>query len=165
MRKTGAERIFGHSYGGLIGMHVALRHDVATLVVYEPGVNIGGSFDGSWLPQFTRLLEAGRHNAAMAAFLKRTRLAPIGDAPMFAYRALAFLLLHGSDGADTKAMMGTTSAEVGEIVRLDSDGARYAAIKSPTLLLGEEGPAYLHGCSSGIGAHPAVRQIYGLAWS
>lgn len=141
MQHTGAERIFGHSYGGLIAMHLALRRDVAALVVYEPNISIDGSIDGSWLPQFTRLLDAGRPQAAMATFLKRTRLAPIGDAPMIAFRGLAFLLLHG---ADTRAMMATTSAEVGEVVRLDSDGTRYAAITSPALLLGGgKSPSYL----------------------
>jgi pimeloyl-ACP methyl ester carboxylesterase len=144
MQHTGAERIFGHSYGGLVGLHVALQRDVAALVVYEPGVSIHGSFDGSWLPEFAQLLQSGRHNAAMATFLKRTRLAPVGDAPMIAFRALAFLLLHGADGADTRAMMATTSGEIGEVVRLDSDGSRYAAINSPTLLLGGgKSPSYL----------------------
>jgi pimeloyl-ACP methyl ester carboxylesterase len=69
MQHTGAERIFGHSCGGLVGLHVALRRDVAALVVYEPGVSIHGSFDGSWLPEFAQLLRSGRHNAAVATFL------------------------------------------------------------------------------------------------
>ncbi|GAA5194683.1 alpha/beta hydrolase [Rugosimonospora acidiphila] len=141
---TRSEAVFGHSYGGLVGLHLALRHELAALVVYEPGVSIGGSFDGRWLPEYTRLLGAGRHNAAMATFLKRTRLAPIGDVPMPVFRALAHLLLHGSDGAETRALMATTPAEVGEVVRLDSDGGRYARITSPTLLLGgDRTPVYL----------------------
>lgn len=136
MEATGAGSVFGHSFGGLIALHLALRRPLASLIVYEPGVSIDGSFDARWLPELTRLVQAGKHNAAMAMFLKRTRLAPVGDAPMFVFRALAFLLLHGSDGADTRAMMSTTPAEIGEIVRLDSDGSRYARIGSRTLLLG-----------------------------
>jgi pimeloyl-ACP methyl ester carboxylesterase len=144
VERTRSETIFGHSYGGLVGLHLALRRSVAALVVYEPGVSIGGSFEGGWLPAFTRLLDEGRHNAAMATFLKYTRLAPIGDAPMLVFRALAYLLLHGSDGRDTRAMMATTPAEVGEVIRLDSDGSRYAQIRSPTLLLGgSKTPTYI----------------------
>jgi pimeloyl-ACP methyl ester carboxylesterase len=143
---TGSDLAFGHSFGGLVGLHLALWRSIGGLVVYEPAVSIGGSFDGSWFPAFRRLLATGRHNAAMATFLKGTRLVPIGDAPMFAFRALAFLLLHGADGADARAMMGSSPAEFAEILALDSDGRRYAAIRTPTLLLGgERTPTYLTG--------------------
>lgn len=146
LEHTEAQLVFGHSYGGLVGLHLALRHPLEKVAVYEPGVSILGSFDGTWLPDFTRLLHAGRHNAAMALFLKRTRLAPLGNAPMVMFRALAYLLLHGADGPDTRAMMATTPAEIGEIIRLDSDGSRYTAIDSPTLLLGgSKTPSYLTG--------------------
>lgn len=144
LTRTEAQMVFGHSYGGLVALHLALITKVGALALYEPGVSINGSFDGSWLSEFTGLLGGGRHGAAMALFLKRTRLAPIGDAPMFVFRALAFLLLHGSDGADTKAMMATTPAEIAEVIRLDSDGSRYGEIKGRTLLLGgSKTPCYL----------------------
>ncbi|MFI5958432.1 alpha/beta fold hydrolase [Cryptosporangium sp. NPDC051539] len=136
MRETGSDLLFGHSHGGLVALHLALWRPVDALVVYEPAVSIGGSFDVDWLPTFQRHLALGQHGAAMATFLKGTRLVPIGDAPYFVYRALAHLLLRGADGAETRAMMPTTPAEIAEIARLDSDGRRYASIQSPTLLLG-----------------------------
>ncbi|SHM98097.1 alpha/beta fold hydrolase [Cryptosporangium aurantiacum] len=136
LRETGSNLLFGHSHGGLVALHLALWRPVDALVVYEPVVSIGGSFDASWLPEFRRQLATGRHAAAMATFLKGTRMVPLGDAPMFVYRGLAYLLLHGADAAETRAMMSATPAEVAEIARLDSDGRRYAGIRSPTLLLG-----------------------------
>ncbi|WP_214416193.1 alpha/beta fold hydrolase [Sphaerisporangium fuscum] len=146
MERTGSHLVFGHSYGGLVALHLGLRKKVAALMVYEPGVSIEGSFDARWLPSFTRSLQEGRHTSAMATFLKGTRLAPIGDAPAPVFRALAFLLLHGGEGRDTRAMMATTPREIGEIARLDSDGTRYAGVASPTLLMGgEKSPAYLTG--------------------
>jgi pimeloyl-ACP methyl ester carboxylesterase len=144
MDRTGSQMIFGHSYGGLIALHVGLRRKVSALMAYEPGVSIGRGFPSSWLPSFTRLLDEGKHTAAMTTFLKATRLAPVGDAPTPVFRALAFLLLRGADGRETRAMMPTTPAEMSEIFRLDSDGSRYAGVDSPTLLLGgEKTPAYL----------------------
>jgi pimeloyl-ACP methyl ester carboxylesterase len=125
-------------------MHAALRRPPAALAVFDPGVSIGGSIPAGWLPRFTELVERRKYNAAMAMFLRDSRLTPLGNAPNLVYRALAFMLLHGSDGADTKAMMPTTPRELGEVVRLDSDGSRYAGITCPTLLLGGgETPAYL----------------------
>ncbi|GAA4240866.1 hypothetical protein GCM10022254_67340 [Actinomadura meridiana] len=159
MEHTGSSLVFGHSYGGLVALHLGLRKKVAALVVYEPGVSIGGSFPAGWLPSFTHLLREGRHVAAMATFLKGTRLAPIGDAPMLVFRALAFLLLRGTDGPDTRALMATTPAEIAEIVRLDSEGTRYAGVAPPTLLIGgEKSPAYLTGVLSRLaGVMPDAR--------
>jgi pimeloyl-ACP methyl ester carboxylesterase len=143
---TGSELVFGHSHGGLVGLHLALWRTISGLVVYEPAVSIAGSFDGSWFPQFRRLLAQGREGAAMATFMKGTRLVPIGDAPLFVFRAIAFLMLRGADGAETRAMMGTTPAEIAEVLALDSDGRRYGAIRTPTLLLGgTKTPDYLTG--------------------
>ncbi|WP_433219429.1 alpha/beta fold hydrolase [Dactylosporangium sp. CS-047395] len=141
---TGSELLFGHSYGGLIALHTVLRRPFSKLAAYDPGVSLDGSFDLTWLPDFARLLAAGRPHAAMATFTKRTGLVPIPPAPLAVHYGLAYLLLRGKDGADTLAMMPTTPGEIGEIARLDSDGSRYAAITTPTLLLtGTKVPAYI----------------------
>ncbi|WP_424536879.1 alpha/beta fold hydrolase [Sphaerisporangium viridialbum] len=142
--QTRSERVFGHSYGGLVALRLGLRHRVAALAVYEPAVSIRGSFDGSWVPTFTRLLNDGKQLAAMTTFMKHSRLVPIENAPMIVFRGLAFMLLHGSDGAETRAMMHTTPAELQESIRSDSDGAHYSQLSSPTLLLGgSRSPSYL----------------------
>jgi pimeloyl-ACP methyl ester carboxylesterase len=146
MAHTGADRLFGHSYGGLVALHVALRRPVRSLVVYEPGVNLHSRFDTSFLPEFTRRVRAGQRVRPMALFLKRLGLLPFGDAPGIVYTAIALLMLApGKEGADTRAMMPTTPAELGEVARLDSDGSRYGAIQSPTLVLAgaQSLPAYL----------------------
>ncbi|BCY10550.1 alpha/beta fold hydrolase [Actinoplanes sp. L3-i22] len=140
----GATWLFGHSYGGLIALHAAIARPPAALAVFDPGVSLRGSFPAGWLPRFTELVEQGKQTAAMTTFLRGTGLAPLGNAPGPVYRALAFMLLRGSDGPDTRAMMATTPREIGEVLRLDSDGSRYAAISCPTLLLGgSQTPPYL----------------------
>jgi pimeloyl-ACP methyl ester carboxylesterase len=144
LRHTGARAVFGHSYGGLVALHVGLRQPLDALIAYEPGVSIDGSFDGSWLGAFTRQLGKGRLVAAMATFFKGTNLLPFRAAPLL--WAVSFLIVHGPRGRETREMMPTTPGEIGEIVRLDSDGSRYAGIASRTLLLGgAKSPGYLTG--------------------
>jgi len=144
MEHTGARMVFGHSYGGLVALHVGMRRPVDALVAYEPAVSIDGSFDSSWLSTFTRQLDAGRPTAAMATFLHGVDLLPFRAKPLL--WATALLMLRGAGGRETRAMMPTTPAEIGEIARLDSDGSRYAGIASLTLLLGgAKSPAYLTG--------------------
>jgi pimeloyl-ACP methyl ester carboxylesterase len=144
MEHTGARVVFGHSYGGLIALHVGLRQPLDALIAYEPGVSIGGSFDASWLDVFRQQLGDGRKVAAMATFLKGTDLLPFRAGPLL--WAISLLMLRGSGGRETREMMPTTPAEIGEVARLDSDGSRYAGIASRTLLLGgEKSPAYLTG--------------------
>jgi pimeloyl-ACP methyl ester carboxylesterase len=144
MEHTGSRVVFGHSYGGLIALHVGLRRPLDALIAYEPGVSIDGSFDTSWLGDFSTELGRGRHVAAMTTFLKGTRLLPFTATPLL--WATSLLMLRGTGGRETRDMMPTTPAEIGEIARLDSDGSRYAGIAARALLLGgEKSPAYLTG--------------------
>ena len=166
MAYTGADTVFGHSYGGLVCLHVALRQPVRSLVVYEPGVNLHGRIDTSFLPEFTRRVEAGQRIRPMALFLKRVGLLPFGNAPV--YTAIAALMLAGgTEGAEMRAMMPTTPAEIGEVARLASDGSRYRAIRSPTLVLAgaRSRPAVLPSiCEELAGLIPGARyeRIAGL---
>jgi pimeloyl-ACP methyl ester carboxylesterase len=90
---TNSDAVFGHSYGGLIGLRLALRRDLRRLAVYEPGVSLNGGFDRSWLPEFDRLFSRGRRVAAMTVFLRRSGIVPIGYPPAFVFRLLATALL------------------------------------------------------------------------
>lgn len=146
LRDTGATRVFGHSYGGLIALQCArVSSELERIAVYEPGVSINGSFDASWLPRFRRELSRGRQATAMAVFLRGTRLLPF-MLPMRLMVPFASVMLTGASGREMRDMMHTTPGEIAEIVRYDSDGASYADISIPVLLLGgAKSPDYLTG--------------------
>lgn len=142
---TGSERLFGHSYGGLAALHVALMgYPLQKLAVYEPGVSIKGSFPRDWVPAFEASYAHGDLVHALGLFLRGTRLNPICTLPLPLVKLLARLLLSGSNGAENAALMATYRAEIHEVMRLDSDGSRYGAIGVPTLLLaGANSPDWL----------------------
>jgi pimeloyl-ACP methyl ester carboxylesterase len=143
-----AHLVFGHSYGGLVALQSARTdRSLDRLAVYEPGVSLNGSFDLSFLPDFERLLAAGRRARAMALFLHRTRLTPLPDStPRLVFLALAALMVNGKSGAEMRDLMPTTPAELTEVARYDSDGATYARVTAKTLLLGgTKTPTYLTG--------------------
>jgi pimeloyl-ACP methyl ester carboxylesterase len=142
---TGSTMLFGHSYGGLVALHVGLEQRLSLLSAYEPGVMIGARFGAGWLPEFTRLVAAGRPVAATTVFLRGAGLVPLPEStPAVAFGMLALLLMRGPNGAENRTLLPTVPAELAEIARLESDGSRYAAVDSPTVLLGgSKSPEYV----------------------
>ena len=76
--ETGSRQLFGHSFGGLIALHVALRHDLDRLIAYEPAISVNGSIPTGWMPRYAELLAAGRDARAMVHFLHGLDLMPSG---------------------------------------------------------------------------------------
>jgi pimeloyl-ACP methyl ester carboxylesterase len=141
---TGSNLVLGHSYGGVIAMRLAMRRPLASLVVYEPALSVNGSIDLSFLPTVVDLIARRRLGTAMGRWITGLGLQPFGRAPQVLYTALGWLMLHTRDGADERATFRTAPAEAVQIQRLDSDGSEYAAITTPTLLLGGgSSPDYL----------------------
>jgi pimeloyl-ACP methyl ester carboxylesterase len=139
--ETGARQIVGHSYGGLIALHVALRRDLERLVLFEPAVSLAGAIDLSWLDEYDSLLAVGRPAAAYSHFLTRMEFMP--NTPIGV--PLMYLMLHlRRDGREMRDMLPTITPELREVAALDSDGSRYASVTTPTLLLGGgRSPGYL----------------------
>lgn len=141
--QTRSAELFGHSFGGLVALHVGLRRELNRLIAYEPGVSIGGSVPFGWLDRFERLLGRGRTATAAVEFLGGLDLLPRGP------HMVALFWLTGRltvDGKELRAVLPTVAAETRASLATDSDGTRYAAITAPTLLLGGgRSPAFIRG--------------------
>jgi pimeloyl-ACP methyl ester carboxylesterase len=143
---TGARTVFGHSFGGLVGLEGALRGlPIDRLAVYEPAVSIDGGITDDWIPELEHATADGRVAEAVSALLTGLDLAgPLTQAPPRLRTVLARAGLRGELLADATALLATVAAEVRVAAALDSSGARYAGVRADTLLMsGERGPAYL----------------------
>jgi len=145
MAATGATNMLGHSYGGFIALQAARAEPlIRKLIAYEPSVSLNGSFDLSWLPEFEAAFHSGKNLKATVIFLRKAKLSVVSTWPTPVLYALAGLLLSGPSGREMLSLMPTTSAEIREVQRADTDGAEYRAISASTLLLGgEKGAAAL----------------------
>jgi pimeloyl-ACP methyl ester carboxylesterase len=159
MAATGANNIFGHSYGGFIALQAA-RDDprIRKLVAYEPSVSINGSFDLSWLPVFDAAFNSGKVVKATVIFLKRSKLSVVSFWPTPVLYALSALLLSGKSGREMRSLMPNTSAEIREVQRAESDGSEFRAISADTLLLGGE-----KGAAAILQVLPELQKIIPLA--
>lgn len=135
---TGAERVFGHSYGGLAVLQTARR--TATfrqIAVYEPGVLLDGSASPAWLDSYRELLARADTQGAFATMVKHAGFAPrpLAATPLLGLRVILQLGVRGQEWLRTEALLETNLAE--QEAQLAARGiVSYAEIGSSTLLIG-----------------------------
>jgi pimeloyl-ACP methyl ester carboxylesterase len=143
LEETKSRQVFGHSYGGLIALHVALWTALDRVIVYEPATSIDGSLPHDWVPRYEELLGQGHDARAMVHFLHALDMMPSGPAMVGVAWAMQRLT---AEGRATREVLPTVPAEFHVAREFDSDGSRYSGITAPTLLLGGgRSPAYLQG--------------------
>ena len=147
MAHTGATMVFGHSFGGLVGLELALRPPVTMtrLAVYEPAVSIGGAFSNDWLPELDLAVADGRTVDAVISVMRGLELiGSLKHVPLRMQRVMAKVIMRGEMHEDMRALLPTVHGEVAIATGLDSSGDRYAGVDVDTLLItGERGPTYL----------------------
>lgn len=142
LRATGAERVFGHSGGGLYALEAARVLPVRWLAVYDPPVVLGRLMSLDWMSELVRAVEAHRPARAFALLARGLQLAP--RLPVWLLAAGSWLVMRGSEGRKMAALVETLPADFAVLQEIGSDIARYAAVRCPTLLMdGAKSPAYL----------------------
>jgi pimeloyl-ACP methyl ester carboxylesterase len=137
---TGAAAVFGHSYGGLIALEAARQSAAfSDVVVYEPGVSIGGSVRVDWIPRYRERLSAGDTWGAFASMVRDSGAAPaaVGKLPLWCVRLILRLAIKRRRWREMEPLLEANLAEHEQIARLDAATVdRYASIKARVLLLG-----------------------------
>jgi pimeloyl-ACP methyl ester carboxylesterase len=136
--ETGAERVFGHSYGGLVALQTARRTAAFRQVaVYEPAVALDSSPAPAWLDPYRELLGYGDTRGAFATMVKHAGFAPraLAAMPLAGVGLVLRAGIRGREWQRTEALLEANLAE--QQAQLDAPGiAGYAEIESPTLLIG-----------------------------
>ena len=139
--ETGAERAFGHSYGGFAALQTARRAAVfAQVAVYEPAVVLDGTPAPPWLDPYRELLARGDTRGAFATMVKHAGFAPpaLAAVPLAGVRLVLRAGIRGREWQRTEALLETNLAE--QQAQFDAAGiAGYAEIQSQTLLIGGSG--------------------------
>jgi pimeloyl-ACP methyl ester carboxylesterase len=127
--------LFGHSYGGLVTLGLALRRPPAAFILYEPPVPLHGPVGGDAIAPYEELVADGDFEKALAFGLRNFLRMP--DEAIEAFRASPVWAARAS-------MAPTWARELRAIDGFGDDLDRFARITSPTLLVtGELSPPVL----------------------
>jgi pimeloyl-ACP methyl ester carboxylesterase len=138
--RTQAGIVFGHSFGGLVALETARRSVAFTdVIVYEPGVSIGGSIPVGWMAPYQHRLVAGDRRGAFATMVRAAGAAPpvIERLPLWCLTLILRASIRGSEWRRTDSLLEVSLTEHGQVAAVDDGSAdRFRAIAARTLLLG-----------------------------
>jgi pimeloyl-ACP methyl ester carboxylesterase len=137
---TGADAVFGHSFGGLVALETARRTDAFSKVaVYEPGVSLGGSIPLSWLTRYRELLAAGDRRGAFAEMVRHGGFAPsfLTRLPLWYVKLVLRLAIRDHRWREIEPLLESSLVEHEVVAQLDDDNLeRFRSITAHVLLLG-----------------------------
>lgn len=146
VREVGARSVFGHSFGGLVALEASARGAIdVPLVLYEPGVSIGGSMPDGWIARYNDLIADGHPRAAFAHFVSESGGAPaiVRYLPNW-YLRLVLALMMRRAWPDIEPLLEANADEHRLVASCDDHVDIYRRIRRPVRLLGgSKSPATL----------------------
>jgi pimeloyl-ACP methyl ester carboxylesterase len=136
---TGASRVFGHSYGGLVALETAKRTStLARLAVYEPGVSVHGSIVTGWMPEYSRRLARGDSRGAFAVFVRGSGHAPamVTKLPLGYLKLVLRFAIRPAQWQRIEPLLAANLTEHNQVRRLDGIACSYQQLDAHVLLLG-----------------------------
>lgn len=135
-RQTGAEVLFGHSFGGLVALEAARDNPgIRKLAVYEPGVSIARSIPVDWMPAYADYLASGRELDAFVEFVVGMGPAMMKRLPRWLLTRMLRASLRGDSWGRMAPMLPANLAEHREVARLDDSYQNYREIPAEALLM------------------------------
>jgi pimeloyl-ACP methyl ester carboxylesterase len=135
--------VIGHSYGGAVALEaarIANAGQIGRLVLYEPGVGLGGLIPTATIDRLQELVDDGQLEEALDLIIEQLDVAGIvrSDA------AQAVPLANRPRRPDALIELArTVPREIRAVDTLDTDLTRYASIEIPILMLvGASSPSW-----------------------
>ncbi len=138
--------IFGHSFGGVVALNVALNYPVKKVAVFEPAVSGNNSLPTSWLPKFEKQLRAQDHIGAMITMIKGLQMASFLKYIPNTLLKMVFRKMAPKNPTwdEDKLLLPMLANEVKAGIAIDNDASRYGSINCLVLLLGgSKSPKFL----------------------
>jgi pimeloyl-ACP methyl ester carboxylesterase len=133
---TGAQFLFGHSYGGLIALEAARTSRVfRRLAVYEPGVSVAGSIDLEWTLAYERRLAQAKPLDAFAIFSVGAGPRRARSLPVWLMKLLAPVFIGAADRRRMFDLLPANLLEHQVIARLDSSYPGYRNVQAEVLVM------------------------------
>jgi pimeloyl-ACP methyl ester carboxylesterase len=153
LAKTGSQRVFGVSAGGLIALQAALTLPaIQKVAVYEPALIVNGSISTAFLPRYDREIAEGKTAAALVSGMLGVQMGPPFLQKMPRWLLEAFTR-QGMKSEDKTAKPGdmtmrslapTLHYDFQLVSEMAEQVERFRALQVETLLLGgSKSPAYL----------------------
>jgi len=138
--------IFGHSFGGVVALNVALNYRIKKIAVFEPAVSGSSNLPTSWLPKFEKQLQYEDHIGAMITMIKGLQVASFLKYIPNPLLKMVFKKMAPKNPTweKDKMLLEMLPNEVIAVVPIDNDTSRYNIINCPVLLLGgSKSPKFL----------------------
>ncbi|TXH41990.1 MAG: alpha/beta hydrolase [Actinobacteria bacterium] len=140
---TNSDRVVGHSGGGFLALAAARALPMARLALFDPTVNVDGSFPTEFMPEFERLIDAGDTNGALLVMSRGLRN-PGSDWPEPMQRAALRAVLLTPPGKTMARLLHTVPAEVQPAFEADGPASDWADVKAAEtrFYIGAKSPDY-----------------------
>ncbi|HEY8998717.1 MAG TPA: alpha/beta hydrolase [Candidatus Saccharimonadales bacterium] len=141
LRQTKALLLFGHSFGGVISLEVALSgYPLTKLALYEPALSVDHSISADSIPRIEDALVQKDYTRAFIEVIKIVG----GDAiPEAQLPGFAQAVAKSPAWPQIRSLLPTVPAEIKAVSDADSTYLKYKAVTTETLLIhGTESPTY-----------------------
>jgi pimeloyl-ACP methyl ester carboxylesterase len=138
--RTGARLVFGHSFGGLVGLRAACGSAAFDAVaVYDPGISVSGSLPADWIDRARQEVSAGADFEAFITFIRGVNPDQTGRVPRGLLRVILRHAISRDELRQNLALMPQAISEHAEVGRLDGHLADYREVAAATLIMRGKG--------------------------
>ncbi|MFC0582359.1 alpha/beta fold hydrolase [Micrococcoides hystricis] len=141
---TGASRLLGHSFGGMVALLTAAEDDrVKNVVTYDAPINLNGRLNHMWSPDADDAFAAGQTGRAWALLVNRLATAgPLSWLPVPLLTQVSRILPLSGSGREHLRLMGTCLNEMRAVVQSKPTVKTFANLPETTLITGGFSPKY-----------------------